>query len=67
MRSKKDMNRERAMSAARALGQLPDWWENDNRSNVVDLLTNLRHLCNSEGIDFEAALAMSAIHFEEEK
>lgn len=33
---------------------------------VTDLLTDLRHYCQREAIDFEAALTMSAMHFEAE-
>jgi hypothetical protein len=35
--------------------------------DVIDLLADLRHYCHQNEIDFEAALQMSEIHFEEEK
>jgi hypothetical protein len=34
---------------------------------VVDLLSDLRHWCEHQGIDFEAAVRTSAIHHEAEK
>jgi len=39
----------------------------DNRSNLVDLLTDLRHWAHAQHIDFEAALQLAAIHFEAEQ
>ncbi len=33
---------------------------------VTDILTDLRHYCQRESIDFEEAITMSAIHFEAE-
>lgn len=30
---------------------------------LADLLTNLRHACKDDGLDFEAAVASSSIHF----
>ena len=34
---------------------------------VVDLVTDLRHLCALEGINFEDMIRISAYHFEAEK
>lgn len=40
--------------------------DDDQRARVVDLLTNLRHLCAEDGIDADAAWAISAVHYEAE-
>lgn len=34
---------------------------------VIDLLTDLMHLCEDEGIDWESAFRMAEMHYEEEK
>jgi hypothetical protein len=39
----------------------------DNKSNVVDILTDLRHYCEQFGIDFHAACDSSYQHYLEEK
>lgn len=44
-----------------------DYEGDDQRSSVVDMLTDVRHLCEQEGIDFKAALTMSNMHFEAEQ
>lgn len=38
----------------------------DQRSSIIDLLTDLRHLCKRDDIDFEKVLLMSEIHFHDE-
>jgi len=38
-----------------------------SQENIIDLLTDLRHLCNQQGIDFEESSKLSEIHFESEK
>lgn len=39
----------------------------DYHNILVDLMTDLRHFSHREGIDFEGAVMMSEINFEEEK
>lgn len=39
----------------------------DNRSNVVDALTDLRHMCDAAEIDFHAACDSSYQHYLAEK
>jgi hypothetical protein len=39
----------------------------DTATSVIDLLTNLRHLCAAEGVDFEARARMALTHFEAEQ
>ena len=41
-------------------------FEDERDSWLVDFLTDLRHWAKAEGRDFNADLAMSEIHFEEE-
>jgi hypothetical protein len=38
----------------------------DDATLLRDLLTNLRHFCAAEKIDFQRAVAMSQFHFEAE-
>ena len=38
----------------------------DTRDAVVDLLTDLRHLCKAEAIDIDRAWAMSQDHYKAE-
>lgn len=38
----------------------------DPRSGIVDTLTNIRHLCESIGVDFDTCVQTSAMHYEEE-
>ena len=62
-------NGERAERAACALDdyageELPD---TDSETLLVDLLTDLRHFCRSNGVSFAEALKTSKTHFEEER
>lgn len=41
--------------------------EDGPRTNLVDLLTDLRHVCDMEQIDYSAADGMALLHFEAEK
>ncbi len=34
--------------------------------NVIDLLTDLRHYCRQQEMDFDSAVRMSEMHFERE-
>jgi len=40
---------------------------NDMRSQIVDMLTNLRHLCDADGFDFHEACTSSYNHYLAEK
>lgn len=53
--------------AQEALDVLDQDGEIDNETKLDDLLTHLRHYCHWSGIDFDAALATSAMHFEAEQ
>ena len=37
-----------------------------SEEGLIDLLTDLRHFCASNALDFNIAVKMSQIHFEEE-
>jgi hypothetical protein len=56
-----------ADQALEAFGQASggDYLE-DPRSNLVDLLCDLRHWADRNDIDFSAALRMSEVHYHEE-
>ncbi len=41
--------------------------DGDDDSIVSDILSDLRHLCAREGVDFDAAVLVSEINFEQEK
>lgn len=57
-------NQERAFLALQALQRLPD---QSLHENITDLLTNIRHLCNQEKIDFDYLVTVSDIHFNSER
>lgn len=59
----KSENHERADRAAHALESLSDGVTDET---IADLLTNLRHLCDREGYDFDALNNMAEIHYESE-
>ncbi len=69
----KRRNRERVESALRAiLAHDPDSEKADGTAlpsleYIVDLFTNLIHLCHREGIDHLKAFAMARDHYETEK
>ena len=57
-----------AYQALRALGAHSEANAyNDLNSRVIDLLTDLMHLCDQRGIDFERALLCAEDNFEEER
>jgi len=58
-----DTDESRAARAARALGHV---YDDETEANIIDLLTDLRHFCGQQNIDFNAALEMSEIHAEAE-
>ncbi len=39
----------------------------DDEALVRDILTDLMHFCDDEGMDFNARLEMARMHYEEEK
>jgi len=41
--------------------------DDDLVSNIIDLLTDLLHLCKQQEIDFQACLLSAEINFESEK
>lgn len=53
--------------AEKAKGRVLDYSGEDLRTDIVDLLSDLRHLCKSEELDFDDIVMMSEIHFEEEE
>lgn len=64
-------NSERAQAAAEAIDSHAEYTGNDGtdtdpESALRDLLANIRHWCQRESIDFDAALTMSLDHFEAE-
>lgn len=56
-------NIERADRAAHALNSLSDGVTDES---ITDLLTNLRHLCDREGYDFDSLNNMAEMHYEAE-
>lgn len=56
----KSENNERADRAEHALDSLSDGVTDES---ITDLLTNLRHLCDREGYDFDALNNMAEIHY----
>lgn len=61
-------NRDRADFARRAMEAYTAAKGGDEpQSELVDLLSDLRHYAAEEGLDFESALGTSEMHFEEEK
>ncbi len=53
----------RAITALEAYSEEDD----DLPSNVIDLLTDLMHLCKQQEIDFQGCLLSAEINFESEK
>jgi hypothetical protein len=50
----------------------PDYHENDDHTNVVDVLANIMHYCAEDvpgdgAIDFDAALESARRHFDAER
>lgn len=63
-------NHSRAQAAGQAIEAHCDATgdhENDSFDDVVDLLTNLRHYCKTNGLSFGSALRVSKDHYEAEK
>lgn len=40
---------------------------NDDDGDIVDMLADVMHFCNSKGFNFEELLRMAQVHFEAEK
>lgn len=59
-------NDNHANRAADALVHRDYEYRDDPDSAIVDLLTDLRHLCERDAHDFDRALAMSQKHFNAE-
>jgi hypothetical protein len=62
----KTLNERRAERAFRALLANYEDFQQDHRSAMVDLLTDLRHLAPQYGIDFDKANTMAAVHYQAE-
>lgn len=64
------INEERAARAHETLEAHMELTGSDNllvqEENVLDLLTDLRHYCAQQEINFDSALRMSEVHFERE-
>jgi hypothetical protein len=58
-----ETRRNRAITALEAYSEEDD----DLVSNIIDLLTDLLHLCKRQEIDFQACLLSAEINFESEK
>lgn len=58
-------NLQRARRAEDALTDYSD--PEDERTCLIDLLTDLMHLCRVRGHCFESALSMARMHFEAEQ
>jgi hypothetical protein len=59
-------NLDRAESASSALAkfsQVTGMCEEDTRTQMVDLVTNLMHLANKHSIDFDAVHHTAELHF----
>lgn len=62
MSGQKHQNQERAERAQMAV----DMQEEGGEPGIVDLLANLRHLCDREGLDFSNLDRMAYQHYIEE-
>lgn len=60
-------NTERTRMITHFIALMPDADYNDNRENVIDLVTNIRHYCQKKGFDFEEIIRISGCHWEAEK
>ena len=61
-----ERNHARAESALRALLPYPHFGDNGTEECITDLLSDLRHLCAREGLQFDYLNARAANHFTEE-
>lgn len=61
------MNNMRRIQRARAAVRGYAGEKHDLRANIVDILTDLRHLCAAKGIDFASADWMAGENFDFEK
>ena len=57
-------NWERADQARKAMDAVG--FQDDPEADVSDLLTNLRHYCDSEKLDFDQLVERSAVHHDAE-
>ncbi len=51
---------------ARRLDEILPFYPEDQRTNMIDLLTDAMHWCNANDEDFEKIFLMARIHFETE-
>jgi hypothetical protein len=54
------------MRVAKAQNCLENYDEPETHYSVIDLLTDLMHLCKEEGYNFEECLQSAKMHFEHE-
>ena len=62
-----EMQELRLEAARKAIATVFDAEEIGLESSISDLLGNLMHLCDAEGIDFEERVAMGHFHHDEER
>lgn len=58
-----EMRINRAFSALEAYSEEDE----DPASNIIDLLTDLMHMCKQQGIEFQGCLLSAEVNFESEK
>lgn len=63
-------NQSRITAAQKALDAHRDHakdFTSDTEEAIIDLMTNLRHLCEAEDLDFTGIVRLSRSHFTEEQ
>lgn len=53
--------------AAMAFERVYGYSGDDLQSDVIDLITDIRHLCHNEGLDFDQVIITTEIHFNYEQ
>lgn len=61
-------NEDKALAAQEALNHYPHKEdENEDETNMTDLIADIGHLCDMNHIDFERVLRCATMHWEEER
>ena len=60
------MNAQRIGWALKTVAKFQRLTRTDHKDAIVDLLTDMRHLCHHIGMDFDTCADMSAIHYQDE-
>jgi hypothetical protein len=60
-------NGQNANNGLKCVSQVQDYGKEDLTTHITDTLTNIRHLCDREGIDFEDALDSANLHWGAER